>query len=163
MQSHSCLPAQVFKNSLTTLPLGGAKGGSDFNPKGKSVPEIQRFCQVGLLVPLTLDAAASLPLCSTLEATASDGLLVQSFMTELSKYVGPDTDVPAGDIGCSPREVSWMFGQYKRITATWVGVVTGKRCANELLQIFAQEMRLLTRPEDALIAPAGHSTPAARD
>ena len=85
---------QVFKNSLTTLPMGGAKGGSDFDPKGKSDNEIMRFCQ--------------------------------SFMTELVKYVGPDLDVPAGDIGTGAREVGYMFGQYKRIKNEWTGVLTGK-------------------------------------
>lgn len=85
---------QVFKNSLTTLPMGGGKGGSDFNPKGKSVGEITRFCQ--------------------------------SFMTELHKYIGPNEDVPAGDIGCSPREVGFMYGQWKRLTSNSGGVLTGK-------------------------------------
>ncbi len=85
---------QVFKNSLTTLPMGGAKGGSDFDPKGKSDNEIMRFCQ--------------------------------SFMTELVKYIGPDCDVPAGDIGTGAREVGFMFGQYKRIQNEWTGVLTGK-------------------------------------
>lgn len=85
---------QVFKNALTTLPMGGGKGGSDFDPKGKSDGEIMRFCQ--------------------------------SFMTELSKYIGEDTDVPAGDIGVGAREVGYMFGQYKRLTNTWTGVMTGK-------------------------------------
>ena len=85
---------QVFKNSLTTLPMGGGKGGSDFDPKGKTDGEIMRFCQ--------------------------------SFMTELSKYIGADCDVPAGDIGVGAREVGYMFGQYKRIRNEWVGVLTGK-------------------------------------
>lgn len=85
---------QVFKNSLTTLPMGGGKGGSDFNPKGKSDGEIMRFCQ--------------------------------SFMTELYKYIGPNTDVPAGDIGVGGREIGYMFGQYKKITNEWSGVLTGK-------------------------------------
>ena len=85
---------QVFKNSLTTLPMGGGKGGSDFNPKGKSDNEVMRFCQ--------------------------------SFMTELSKYIGPDTDVPAGDIGVGGREIGYMFGQYKRIRNEFTGVLTGK-------------------------------------
>lgn len=85
---------QVFKNSLTTLPMGGGKGGSDFDPKGKSDGEIMRFCQ--------------------------------SFMTELYKYIGPNTDVPAGDIGVGGREIGYMFGQYKRITNEWSGVLTGK-------------------------------------
>ncbi|MDD5427789.1 MAG: NADP-specific glutamate dehydrogenase [Candidatus Omnitrophica bacterium] len=85
---------QVFKNSLTTLPMGGAKGGSDFDPKGKSDNEVMRFCQ--------------------------------SFMTELFKYIGPDTDVPAGDIGTGGREIGYMFGQYKRLTNEWSGVLTGK-------------------------------------
>jgi glutamate dehydrogenase (NADP+) len=85
---------QVFKNSLTTLPLGGGKGGSDFNPKGKSDNEVMRFCQ--------------------------------SFMTELSKYIGPHTDVPAGDIGVGGREIGYLFGQYKRIRGEFTGVLTGK-------------------------------------
>ncbi len=85
---------QVFKNSLTGLPLGGGKGGSDFNPKGKSDLEVMRFCQ--------------------------------AFMTELSKHIGPDTDVPAGDIGVGAREVGYMFGQYKRLVSRFEGVLTGK-------------------------------------
>lgn len=85
---------QVFKNSLTTLPMGGGKGGSDFDPKGKSDNEVMRFCQ--------------------------------SFMTELSRHIGPDTDVPAGDIGVGGREVGYMFGQYKRIRNEFTGVLTGK-------------------------------------
>ncbi|MFZ5551735.1 MAG: NADP-specific glutamate dehydrogenase [Bacteroidota bacterium] len=85
---------QVFKNSLTTLPMGGGKGGSDFDPKGKSDNEIMRFCQ--------------------------------SFMTELSKHIGADTDVPAGDIGVGGREVGYMFGQYKRLRNEFTGVLTGK-------------------------------------
>ena len=85
---------QTFKNSLTGLPMGGGKGGSDFDPKGKSDREIMRFCQ--------------------------------SFMTELSKYVGANTDVPAGDIGVGAREIGYMFGQYKRMRDEFVGVLTGK-------------------------------------
>lgn len=85
---------QVFKNSLTTLPMGGGKGGSDFNPKGKSDLEVMRFCQ--------------------------------SFMTELSKYIGGNTDVPAGDIGVGGREIGYLFGQYKRLRDEFVGVLTGK-------------------------------------
>lgn len=85
---------QVFKNSLTTLPLGGGKGGSDFNPKGKSDNEVMKFCQ--------------------------------SFMTELCKYIGPNTDVPAGDIGVGGREIGYMFGQYKKIRNEHTGVLTGK-------------------------------------
>lgn len=85
---------QIFKNSLTTLPMGGGKGGSDFDPKGKSDAEVMRFCQ--------------------------------SFMTELYKHVGADTDVPAGDIGTGAREIGFMFGQYKRIRNVWEGVLTGK-------------------------------------
>ena len=85
---------QVFKNSLTTLPMGGGKGGSDFDPKGKSDNEVMRFCQ--------------------------------SFMTELSRHIGADTDVPAGDIGVGGREIGFMFGQYKRIRNEFVGVLTGK-------------------------------------
>ncbi|MBR2965505.1 MAG: NADP-specific glutamate dehydrogenase [Clostridia bacterium] len=85
---------QTFKNSLTTLPMGGGKGGSDFDPQGKSDAEVMRFCQ--------------------------------SFMTELSKYIGADTDVPAGDIGVGAREVGYLFGQYKRIRNEFTGVLTGK-------------------------------------
>jgi len=85
---------QVFKNSLTTLPMGGGKGGSDFDPKGKSDYEVMRFCQ--------------------------------SFMTELAKYIGPDTDVPAGDIGVGGREIGFLFGQYKRLHNEFTGVLTGK-------------------------------------
>ncbi len=85
---------QVFKNSLTTLPLGGGKGGADFDPKGKSDNEVMRFCQ--------------------------------SFMTELSKYIGAFTDVPAGDIGVGAREVGFLFGQYKRIKNEFAGILTGK-------------------------------------
>ena len=85
---------QTFKNSLTTLPMGGGKGGSDFDPKGKSDGEIMRFCQ--------------------------------SFMTELSKHIGADTDVPAGDIGTGAREIGYMFGQYKRLRNEFTGVLTGK-------------------------------------
>ncbi len=85
---------QTFKNSLTTLPMGGGKGGADFDPKGKSDIEIMRFCQ--------------------------------GFMTELSKHIGGDTDVPAGDIGVGGREVGYMFGQYKRLRNEFTGVLTGK-------------------------------------
>ena len=85
---------QVFKNSLTTLPMGGGKGGSDFNPKAKSDNEIMNFCQ--------------------------------SFMLELSKHIGPNTDVPAGDVGVGAREIGYMFGQYKRIRNEFTGVLTGK-------------------------------------
>jgi len=85
---------QVFKNSLTTLPMGGGKGGADFDPKGKSDNEVMRFCQ--------------------------------SFMTELFRHIGPNTDVPAGDIGVGAREIGYMFGQYKRICNEFTGVLTGK-------------------------------------
>jgi glutamate dehydrogenase (NADP+) len=85
---------QVFKNALTTLPMGGGKGGSDFDPKGKSDNEVMRFCQ--------------------------------SFMTELFRHIGPDTDVPAGDIGVGGREVGFLFGQYKRLANEFTGVLTGK-------------------------------------
>ena len=85
---------QIFKNSLTTLPMGGGKGGSDFDPKGKSDNEVMKFCQ--------------------------------SFMTELSRHIGPNTDVPAGDIGVGGREIGYMFGQYKRIRNEFTGVLTGK-------------------------------------
>jgi glutamate dehydrogenase/leucine dehydrogenase len=85
---------QVFKNSLTTLPMGGGKGGSDFDPKGKSDMEVMRFCQ--------------------------------SFMTELSRHVGPNTDIPAGDIGVGGREIGYLFGQYKRLRNEFTGVLTGK-------------------------------------
>ncbi len=85
---------QIFKNSLTTLPMGGAKGGSDFDPKGKSQSEIMRFCQ--------------------------------AFMAELYKYIGPDTDIPAGDIGVGGREIGYMFGMYKKLTGEHTGTFTGK-------------------------------------
>ena len=85
---------QVFKNALTTLPMGGGKGGSDFDPKGKSDDEVMRFCQ--------------------------------SFMTELQRHIGPNTDVPAGDIGVGGREIGYLFGQYKRIKNEFTGVLTGK-------------------------------------
>src|SRR5439155_25369256 len=86
---------QVFKNSLTGLPMGGGKGGSDFDPKGKSDREVMRFCQ--------------------------------SFMTELFRHVGPNTDVPAGDIGVGGREIGYLFGQCKRLANEFTGVLTGKR------------------------------------
>src|SRR5689334_18071243 len=85
---------QTFKNSLTTLPMGGGKGGSDFDPKGKSDTEVMRFCQ--------------------------------SFMTELARHIGPNTDVPAGDIGVGGREIGYLFGQYKRLRNEFTGVLTGK-------------------------------------
>src|SRR5216117_2436104 len=88
---------QVFKNALTTLPMGGGKGGSDFDPKGKSENEVMRFCQ--------------------------------SFMTELARHIGPDTDVPAGDIGVGGREIGYLFGQYKRIKNEFSGALTGKGVA----------------------------------
>jgi glutamate dehydrogenase (NADP+) len=85
---------QIFKNALTTMPIGGGKGGSDFDPKGKSDPEVMRFCQ--------------------------------AFMSELFRHIGPDTDVPAGDIGVGGREIGFLFGQYKKLTNTYTGVLTGK-------------------------------------
>ena len=88
---------QIFKNSLTGLPMGGGKGGSNFNPKGKSDSEVMRFCQ--------------------------------SMMTELCRHIGPETDVPAGDIGVGAREISYLFGQYKRIRNEFHGVLTGKGLA----------------------------------
>lgn len=88
---------QVFKNSLTTLPMGGGKGGSNFDPQGKSDGEVMRFCQ--------------------------------SFMTELCRHIGPDLDVPAGDIGVGAREIGYLFGQYKRIRNEFTGVLTGKGLA----------------------------------
>ncbi|MHC4657958.1 MAG: NADP-specific glutamate dehydrogenase [Planctomycetota bacterium] len=117
---------QVFKNALTTLPMGGGKGGSDFDPKGKSDNEVMRFCQ--------------------------------SFMTELFRYLGPDTDVPAGDIGVGGREIGFMFGQYKRLCNEFTGVFTGKglNWGGSLIRpeatgygcvYFAEEM-LKTRGED---------------
>jgi len=116
---------QVFKNSLTTLPMGGGKGGSDFDPKGKSDNEVMRFCQ--------------------------------SFMTELFRHIGPDTDVPAGDIGVGGREIGFLFGQYKRLKNEFTGVLTGKgiEWGGSLIRpeatgygatYFAEEM-LLTRGE----------------
>ena len=85
---------QVFKNSLTTLPMGGGKGGSNFDPKGKSDMEVMRFCQ--------------------------------SFMSELYRHIGPNTDIPAGDIGVGGREIGFLFGQYKRLRNEFTGVLTGK-------------------------------------
>ena len=85
---------QTFKNSLTSLPMGGGKGGADFDPQGKSDAEVMRFCQ--------------------------------SFMTELQKYIGADTDVPSGDIGVGAREIGYLFGQYKRLRDEFTGVLTGK-------------------------------------
>ncbi|MHC4782714.1 MAG: Glu/Leu/Phe/Val dehydrogenase dimerization domain-containing protein, partial [Planctomycetota bacterium] len=85
---------QIFKNALTTTPIGGGKGGSDFDPKGKSDNEVMSFCQ--------------------------------SFMSELFRHIGPDTDVPAGDIGVGGREIGFMFGQYKKLTNTFTGILTGK-------------------------------------
>ncbi len=116
---------QVFKNALTTLPMGGGKGGADFDPKGKSDAEVMRFCQ--------------------------------SFMTELQRHIGPNTDVPAGDIGVGGREIGYLFGQYKRIKNEFTGVLTGKgiEWGGSLIRpeatgygavYFAQEM-LLTRDE----------------
>jgi glutamate dehydrogenase (NADP+) len=116
---------QIFKNSLTTLPMGGGKGGSDFDPKGKSDSEVMRFCQ--------------------------------SFMTELSRHIGADTDVPAGDIGVGGREIGYLFGQYKRLRNEFTGVLTGKglKWGGSLIRpeatgygavYFAQEM-LTTRGE----------------
>ena len=117
---------QIFKNSLTTLPMGGGKGGSDFDPKGKSDAEVMRFCQ--------------------------------SFMLELSRHIGADCDVPAGDIGVGGREIGYMFGQYKRVRNEFTGVLTGKglKWGGSLIRpeatgygnvYFAQEM-LKTRGED---------------
>lgn len=127
---------QVFKNSLTSLPMGGGKGGSDFDPKGKSDKEVMRFCQ--------------------------------SFMTELYRHIGPDTDVPAGDIGVGGREIGYLFGQYKRIVNEFTGVLTGKglKWGGSLIRpeatgygnvYFAQEM-LKTRGEsfkDKIVAVSG--------
>jgi glutamate dehydrogenase (NADP+) len=117
---------QVFKNSLTTLPMGGAKGGSDFDPKGKSDSEVMRFCQ--------------------------------SFMTELCRHVGSDTDVPAGDIGVGGREIGYLFGQYKRLRNEFTGVLTGKGLAwgGSLIRpeatgygcVYFCEQMLKTRGED---------------
>jgi glutamate dehydrogenase/leucine dehydrogenase len=117
---------QVFKNSLTTLPMGGGKGGSDFDPKGKSDNEVMRFCQ--------------------------------SLMTELSKHIGADTDVPAGDIGVGGREIGYMFGQYKRLRNEFVGVLTGKALewGGSLIRpeatgygaVYFAEQMLLTRGEE---------------
>ena len=89
---------QIFKNALTGLPMGGGKGGSDFNPKGRSDREVMRFCQ--------------------------------AFMTELHRHIGPDTDVPAGDIGVGGREIGYLFGQYRRLTNEWSGTLTGKALAH---------------------------------
>lgn len=117
---------QVFKNSLTTLPMGGGKGGSDFDPKGKSDSEVMRFCQ--------------------------------SFMTELFRHIGPDTDIPAGDIGVGGREIGYLFGQYKRLRNEFTGVLTGKGLAwgGSLIRpeatgygcVYFCEQMLKTRGED---------------
>ena len=118
---------QIFKNSLTTLPIGGGKGGSDFDPKGKSDREIMAFCQ--------------------------------SFMTELSKYIGADVDVPAGDIGTGAREIGFMFGQYKRIRGSFEGVLTGKglkMCirdryqANDVIMQYAQGKHIYPLPVESM-------------
>src|SRR6184192_1439049 len=130
---------QIFKNALTTLPLGGGKGGSDFDPKGRSDAEVMRFCQ--------------------------------SYMTELSRHVGPDTDVPAGDIGVGAREIGFLFGQYKRLKNEFTGVMTGKgltwggsvirpEATGYGAVYFAEEM-LKTRKEDlkgktALVSGSGN-------
>ena len=114
---------QTFKNSLTTLPMGGAKGGSDFSPRGKSNAEVMRFCQ--------------------------------AFMTELTRHIGPDTDVPAGDIGVGGREVGYMFGMYKKLTHEFSGVFTGKGLEfggslirPEAIRVF-QEAKILYAPGKA--------------
>ncbi len=136
---------QVFKNSLTTLPMGGAKGGSDFDPKGKSDNEVMRFCQ--------------------------------AFMSELFRHIGPDIDVPAGDIGVGGREIGFLFGQYKKLTNRFCGVLTGKGLAygGSLIRpeatgygavYFAQEM-LATRGEgargqDGRWSPARATSPSTR-
>lgn len=111
---------QTFKNSLTGLPMGGGKGGSDFDPKGKSDGEIMRFCQ--------------------------------AFMTELSRYIGPDTDVPAGDIGVGGREIGYLFGQYKRLRNEFTGVLTGKGLSygGSLVRTQATGYGLLYFVEEAL-------------
>lgn len=111
---------QTFKNSLTGLPMGGGKGGSDFDPKGKSDGEIMRFCQ--------------------------------AFMTELSRYIGPDTDVPAGDIGVGGREIGYLFGQYKRLCNEFTGVLTGKGLSygGSLVRTQATGYGLLYFVEEAL-------------
>src|ERR1700692_4327758 len=130
---------QVFKNALTTLPMGGAKGGSDFDPKGKSDFEVMRFCQ--------------------------------AFMSELFRHIGPDTDVPAGDIGVGAREIGFMFGMYKRLKNEFTGVMTGKgltwggsvirpEATGYGAVYFAEEM-LKTRKEDlkgktALVSGSGN-------
>ncbi len=130
---------QIFKNALTTLPLGAGKGGADFDPKGKSDAEVMRFCQ--------------------------------AFMTELQRHIGPDTDVPAGDIGVGAREIGYLFGQYKRLRNEFAGVLTGKGMAwgGSLIRpeatgygtvYFAKEM-LATRDDDlegktCLISGAGN-------
>ena len=117
---------QIFKNSLTGLPIGGGKGGSDFDPKGKSDREVMAFCQ--------------------------------SFMTELSKYIGADIDVPAGDIGTGAREIGYMFGQYKRLTNSFEGVLTGKGLTygGSLVRTQATGYGLLYFT-DAMLKHNGHS------
>ena len=116
---------QIFKNALTTLPMGGAKGGSDFNPKGKSDREVMRFCQ--------------------------------AFMTELWRHIGPQTDVPAGDIGVGGREIGYLYGQYKRLTNRYEGVLTGKGLSygGSLARTEATGYGLLYLTE-AMLAANGH-------
>lgn len=118
---------QCFKNSLTTLPMGGGKGGSDFDPKGKSDGEVMRFCQ--------------------------------SFMTELYRHIGPDTDVPAGDIGVGGREIGYLFGQYKKIVNEFTGVLTGKGLAygGSLARTEATGYGLLYYTEEMLSCMKGDS------
>ena len=118
---------QVFKNSLTTLPMGGGKGGSDFDPKGKSDNEVMRFCQ--------------------------------SFMTELCRHIGPDTDVPAGDIGVGGREIGFMFGQYKRLRNEFTGVLTGKGLAwgGSLIRPEATGYGCVYFADEMLKTPQGHA------
>jgi len=136
---------QVFKNSLTTLPMGGGKGGSDFDPKGKSDHEVMHFCQSSDFDPKGKSDHEVMHFC-------------QSFMTELFRYIGPDTDVPAGDIGVGGREIGFLFGQYKRLRNEFTGVLTGKglNWGGSLVRpeatgygavYFAQEM-LKTRGQD---------------
>ena len=111
---------QVFKNSLTTLPMGGGKGGSDFDPKGKSDNEVMRFCQ--------------------------------AFMSELFRHIGPNNDVPAGDIGVGGREIGFMFGQYKKLANEFTGVLTGKglNWGGSLIRSRGDRLRLgLLRGRDA--------------
>ncbi len=138
---------QVLKNSLTTLPMGGAKGGSDFNPKGRSDNEVlpcplsysnspESACTLAVTVPhphcISCDNSADVahgPLGQNRLRRMQVMRFCQAFMTELSRHIGENTDVPAGDINVGGREVGFLFGQYKRLNNQFTGILTGKGCA----------------------------------